>query len=111
MFYILSLFSALSFLVYAIGCLFSASMVSEFDRYGFAKYRITTGLLQLLGVAGLLVGYVIPLIGALAAGGLALQMFIAVGIRIKIGDGALRMTPALFYLAINGYLVLLYLRA
>jgi len=110
MFYILSLFSALSFLVYGTGCLFSGYMVLEFNRYGFAKYRIVTGLLQLLGAAGLLVGFIIPLIGAIAAGGFALQMFFAVGIRLKIGDGVLRTSPALFYLVLNAVLVLLYLR-
>ena len=110
MYYILSLFSALSFLVYAIGCLFSSHMLLEFNRYGFAKYRIAIGLLQLLGVTGLLIGFIIPLIGALAAGGLALHMLCAVGIRIKIGDSVLRTSPALFYLALNASLVISYLR-
>lgn len=44
--------------------------------------------------------------GQLAAAGLALMMLAAVGVRIWIRDTFVQTLPALFYLALNGYLSL-----
>jgi hypothetical protein len=44
--------------------------------------------------------------GQVAAGGLALMMLLAVGVRIQIRDSALQTIPALFYLVLNAYLLL-----
>ena len=55
---------------------------------------------------GLLAGLNQPWMGRAAAGGLALMMLVAVGVRIKIKDTLLQATPALFYLGLNAYLCL-----
>lgn len=86
-------------------------MLAEFERYGIARYRLFVGISQLLAVAGLLLGLWVPWIGALAAGGLALQMFLALVVRFRIGDGFLRALPALVYLGLNASLVVIYLVA
>ena len=109
MFYFLSLFNAGSFLVYAIACLTSDRMVTEFQRYGLPHVRKLTGTLQILAVLGLIIGFKVPLIGAAASAGLALQMLVAACIRLRIRDGVLRSSPAFLYLFLNAWLFTLYL--
>ena len=104
MFLVLNLFCALSFIGYGASCLAASHMVREFERFGLPNYRKLTGILQLLGASGLLIGFRFPTIGALAAGGLALQMLIGFGVRLKIRDHFLRGIPAFAYLLINAWL-------
>lgn len=100
----LILFSALSFLGYGLACFFSTHIRREFDRYRLGSQRALVGALQLGAVLGLLAGLHLPGLGRAAAGGLALMMLVAVGVRIKIKDTFLQTTPALFYLTLNTYL-------
>lgn len=102
----LILVSAVSFLGYGGACFFSGYMREEFDRYRLGSLRMLIGGLQLGAVIGLLAGLSQPWMGRAAAGGLALMMLVAVGVRIKIKDSLLRTIPALFYLALNAYLSL-----
>lgn len=104
MFVALNLFCAISFIGYGFACLTTEYMVREFERYGLPRYRRLTGILQLLAAAGLLAGFKVPLIGALAAGGLAIQMLVGFGVRLKIRDSLPRCIPALAYLALSAWL-------
>lgn len=106
--YFCSALSAVSFLWYAVDCLITVRMKLEFERYGLGRYRILTGILQICGAVGLGIGYAVPLFGVLAAVGLAIQMILALGVRIKIKDGFLSSLPAVFYLLLNAGLVYLY---
>jgi hypothetical protein len=106
----LHLFCAVSFIGYGTSCLVSRHMVREFERYGLARYRVLTGVLQLLGATGLLAGFQFPLIGALAAGGLSLQMLFGFGVRLKVGDRLLLGLPALTYMVLCAWLCALFLR-
>lgn len=91
-------FVALSFYVYGISCLLSAHMTLEFERYGLAKFRAVTGLLQLAGALGLTLGlFGLPLVGFLAAAGLSVQMALGVGVRLRIRDSWLQCLPAFIY--------------
>ena len=108
--YSCSILSAASFLWYAIDCLTTVRMKLEFERYGLDRYRMLTGILQICGVIGLWIGYVVPVIGVLAASGLAIQMVLALCVRIRIKDGLLSSLPAVFYLILNTGLVYLYLQ-
>ena len=98
------LFCVVSFLGYGLSCLLTARMSREFERYGLVRFRILTGLLQVAGALGLLGGLRFPLIGAAAAGGLALLMLLGFGVRLKIRDGIVRSLPALLYLALSAWL-------
>lgn len=100
----LLLVCALSFFGYGTSCLFSPHMVVEFRRYGLAGFRKLTGSLQLLGAFGLVVGFFIPSLGGIAAGGLALQMACGLGVRIKIGDPWYMCLPAVTYMLLCGWL-------
>jgi len=98
-------FCAISFLIYSVSCLVSDHMKREFERYGLARYRLLTGVLQQLGVVGLLVGLYQPLIGILAAAGFTIQMLLALWVRRSINDSAIQCLPALLYMSLNAWLM------
>lgn len=97
--------NALFFLLYGLQCFISNKMVLEFERFGLPdSQRVLTGVLQLLGSAGLMVGLFLPIIGLLASGGLAIMMLVAFIVRIKIRDGFLESAPSLLFLLLNGWI-------
>ena len=106
---LITILSAIAFLGYGISCIATVHMDVEFTRYGLPQYRKLTGYLQILGALGLFLGFASPLIGAAASGGLALQMLLGVGVRIKIKDSILQATPATFFMCLNAYLCYLYI--
>ena len=62
--------------------------------FSVAAYR-RIGLLEVLGVLGLLVGAFVPVVGALAAAGLLMLLGGAVVAHLRNGDGLRELTPAL----------------
>lgn len=110
MVFVLHLFCAVSFIGYGVSCLASDRMAREFERFRLARYRVLTGALQLMGAVGLLAGFHFPLIGTLAAGGLALQMLVGFCVRLKIGDRFLLAVPALVYMVLCAWLCARFLR-
>lgn len=102
MFELLTAFSAISFFCYGFGCLFSRRMVDEFERYGLARFRKLTGVLQLLGASGLALGlFGYTTIGFLAAAGLSLQMLLGWIVRLRIRDSIVQCLPAICYMGLN----------
>lgn len=79
-------------------------MQREYVRYGVSQFRPLVGGLQIAGGLGLVVGFAVPLVGQLAAAGLALLMFLGVLLRIRIKDSIAQTLPAIFYFALNAYL-------
>ena len=72
-----------------------------------AAYR-RIGILEILGVLGLLVGALLPAIGALAAAGLLLLLGGAMIAHLRSGDGPRELAPALVLgLATLAFLILL----
>jgi hypothetical protein len=98
------LFSALSFLAYGTGCFTSRHLQREFQRFGFSAQRGLIGFLQICGALALVTGFRIPLIGFFGAAGLAVMMFVAIIVRIRIRDSFLQTVPALLYFLLNAYL-------
>jgi hypothetical protein len=97
--------NAIFFLFYGIQCFRSPVMAADFKRFNLPdSQRVLTGVLQLLGSAGLIVGLAVPVIGGLASGGLALMMLAAFIIRLKVRDGVIESAPSLIFLAINTWL-------
>ncbi len=105
LFTLLVLFSSVSFLIYGLSCLSTRYMKQEFERFGLAKFRQFTGVLEIAAAIGLALGLIMPALGCLAAGGLALLMLLGFFVRLKIKDGPLRAFSALFYMALNLYLL------
>lgn len=85
-------------------------MVIEFERYGLSCFRRLIGVLQLLGAIGLLVGFFISWVGAMAAAGLSLQMVCGLGVRIKIRDRWAKCLPAAFYMVLCGWVAISFLK-
>ena len=108
MFLALNLFSAMSFLLYGTSCLLSLRMRGEFIRYGVSRYRVLVGWLQVVGGIGLIAGFWMSGVGALAALGLSILMLLGVGVRIQIKDSVLQTLPAACYLLINAYLLMMF---
>jgi uncharacterized membrane protein YphA (DoxX/SURF4 family) len=103
---ILVVFTGLAFVAYGVGCLTSAKMKRDFKRFGLERFSVLTGVLEILGGVGLLVGLFAPAIFLLSSGGLAVLMLLGLIFRIRVGDGFVAAFPAAVFLLINGYLFL-----
>ncbi|QDU83167.1 hypothetical protein Pla163_02640 [Planctomycetes bacterium Pla163] len=97
--------SIVAFAGYGLACVFGGSMEAEFERFGLARFRVLTGVMETLGALGLLGGYLFPPLTLLAAGGLTALMVLGVGVRIRAGDGFVATLPATILLGVNGFLV------
>lgn len=98
------LFSTISFLYYGFACLVSPRLIKEFERYGLPQFRILTGILQLFGAAGLVLGLFYPWLGVIAAAGLTILMMAGFVTRIKIKDSLLQTLPSFIYMVLNAYI-------
>jgi hypothetical protein len=78
------------------------AMRNRAEHVGFsvAAYR-RIGVLEVLAVLGLLVGAFVPLVGALAAGGLLLLLGGAVVAHVRSGDGVREIAPAVLLGAVT----------
>ncbi len=103
---LLTCFSAIAFIVYGVLCLSSLSMVDDFRRFGLEHLRILTGLLEVLGGTGLLVGLKWRPALLFASGGLALLMLIAFAIRLRVKDSVLLSLPSAMFMSLNAYILL-----
>jgi hypothetical protein len=79
---------------------------AEHVGYSVTAYR-RIGALEILGVAGVLVGAALPAVGALAGAGLVLLLGGAVVTHLRNGDGPKEVAPALVLGAVAvGYVLL-----
>ncbi len=102
---VLAAASGLAFVGYGVMCLTSASMQAEFTRFGLERFRVLTGVLEVLAGVGLLVGLRWQPALWVSAGGVALLMFGVVVMRIGLGDRATEIAPALILCVINTYVL------
>jgi uncharacterized membrane protein YphA (DoxX/SURF4 family) len=98
--------SGVAFLVYGVLCFYSASMANDFHRFGLDYLRIPTGVLELLGGAGLLIGLKwLPAL-RISSAGLALLMFIAFAVRMRARDGIAVSIPSFTLIFLNLYILM-----
>ena len=97
--------SASSFLFYGLHCLFSKKMAQEFKRFGLNDFRKPTGILQLIGAIGLLMGFFYPILTLIASAGLAFLMLLGFLVRLKIKDSLLVSSPAFAFMLLNLYIL------
>lgn len=102
---ILTLLSAAAFAYYGYGTLVMEAPRLEYQRFGMTHLRVFVGLMQLLGVAGLLVGLQFAIIGAMAATGFAIMMVAGLLVRYQSGDRPRLMIPAASLGILNTLLV------
>jgi hypothetical protein len=96
--------SALLFAGYGLSCFFSQRMIAEFDRYRLRHQRVFTGVLQLAGSVGLVLGQINRPILMFSAGGLAIMMFLALVTRVRIHDPWHAAIPAFSLFVLNLYI-------
>jgi hypothetical protein len=79
-------------------------MKAEFKRFQLERLGLLVIVLEILGALGLLVGFwfYIPLL-LLSSGGLAVLMFLALIVRLKLKDSLWVSLPALFFMLLNVY--------
>jgi hypothetical protein len=96
------LLNAFAFLVYGISCLSTTKMKDEFKRFGIPQFRILTGLLQVFGGIGCIIGYVwLDELLFLSAAGLSILMFSGLIVRLKIKDPFFAAMPAITFFILN----------
>lgn len=91
----------ITFIFYGLLCLFTDHMKIEFQRYGLSKFRRLTGILELLGGNGLLLGQYYSSLLTLSTAGLALLMLLGVMVRLKTRDPIIEIVPAFILLMLN----------
>ena len=91
------------FFYYGFSVLVSDAMVEEFEKFGLIRFRRVTGLLEVLGAAGLMLGYLIPSLVIAASGGLCVLMILGVGVRYRAGSTVVEALPAVVMALINLY--------
>lgn len=97
------------FVFYGIHCFISKKLASDFKRFKLPdSQRILTGMLQLFASVGLLIGFYIPIIGLLAAGGLGLMMLVAFIYRVKMHDSAVETAPSVLFMVLNFWIMIFY---
>ncbi|MCA9320639.1 MAG: DoxX family protein, partial [Planctomycetes bacterium] len=78
--------SITAFAYFGTCCLVSTRMVTEFERFGLSRFRVLTGLLQLLGALALILGHSIPMLVTLGSAGLAVLMGLGILTRARVAD-------------------------
>jgi len=101
----------LIFLFYGVLGLGSMSMVEDFERFELGKLRVFTGVLEVMGGSGLLVGLRWSPALRISSGGLALLMLLAFGVRLRVRDGVMQSLPSLVLMMVNVSLLIRALRA
>jgi uncharacterized membrane protein YkgB len=87
-----------SFFIFGTRCLFAQAMVREFDRWHVPSLRHITGILEILGALGLVVGQWLPWVGLVSAAGLSLLVTCGLAIRMRVRDSFLQTLPAVVYI-------------
>ena len=102
---LLALCTGTAFVAYGLSCLRSEAMKAEFRRFGLERFRMLTGVLEVLGGLGLLVGLLWPLAMWLSSGGLALLMMLGISVRVRVNDSFTQTLPALVLMLVNGFIL------
>lgn len=100
-------FSSLAFLFFGVNCFYSKFIILEFERYGLPQFRKLTGILQIMGAIGAIIGlYFSPILLLLASIGLFILMMAGFVVRIKIKDNFIKSSPSFTFAAINLFIAI-----
>ena len=98
---IIIIFTAISFISYGLNSFISKKMISEYERWGFKKYRKIIGISQILCGAGLLLGIKFLILLQFASLSLVIMMSLAILVRLKIKDNISEVFPAITYFVLS----------
>jgi len=80
-------------------------MTIEFERFGLSVVqRKITGIAQIIGGLGILIGYFYKPLQIAALLGISLLMLLGWGVRLKIKDSFIAALPAFVFFIMNAYL-------
>lgn len=95
---------------YGISCLATSYMVAEFKRYQLSHLRLLAGWTQISSSLLLLAGLRVDKLFLCGSILIAAMMLFGLFVRKGIGDSAVKMFPAFFYLLLNVFFIIAYLR-
>ena len=101
---ILAYLSGSCFIFYGCLILMTNHMKLEFKRYGMSQFRLLTGVLELLGGVGLIVGLHYHPLYLLSSLGLGILMLLGSITRVRVKDRPVEIIPAFVLMVINLYL-------
>lgn len=105
-------FNSLAFFVYGVLCVCTGHMLEEFKRYGLIKYRRLTGILEVCGAIGTILGYFFnSYLYLFSTVGLAVLMLLGLFTRMRVRDTFLELMPAFALFVLNTYLAFLALKS
>ena len=86
-------------------------MKEEFKRFNLERLGLLTIILEISGATGLIIGLIFTPILLISSLGLALLMFFAFIVRIKLKDSVRASLPSFFYMCLNAYIFWIALEA
>ena len=104
-FFVLVLFTGLSFVAYGVNSFISKRMKSEFQRWNLKKDRKAIASCQLIGGVALLFGLEWNIMLVLSSSFLGVMMLVAIVVRIKVKDNISDILPAFAYLVLSGIIL------
>ncbi len=97
--------NTLAFIFYGLECLLSKKMADKFKRFGLTDFhRIQTGILELLGAVGSIVGLLLPSVGMVSTAGLGTLMLLAFMQRVKNKESLGASSPSLLFFLLYTFL-------
>ena len=96
----------LAFLFWGASLLVSSAMVVDFERFGLTSFRTVTGVLEILGGLGVLVGLRYRGMAPFAAAGLCVLMLLGALVRLRAGDSPVQAVPAAVLCALNAWIAI-----
>ena len=101
----LTIFNSASFLIYGLLCIFTKHMDKEFKEFGLSRYRVLTGIFEICGATGSLIGYFwnshLYIFSTL---GLTILMLLGVYARLRAKQPFQQSIQALIFLFLNAFL-------
>ncbi len=92
----------LAFLFYGYNCLFSNKLAEEFKRFKLSdNQRKITGIAQLAGGLGLIIGVFYYSLGIYASLCLSILMLFGFIVRLKIKDSFIASSPSFILMVVN----------
>jgi uncharacterized membrane protein YphA (DoxX/SURF4 family) len=102
---LLTLALIISFFIFGTRCLFAQAMVQEFNRWHVPSLRYITGIFEILGALGLVVGQWLPWVGLVSAAGLSLLVTCGLAVRMRVRDSFLQTLPAVVYIIASVFVI------
>ena len=104
-FFVLVLFTGLSFVAYGVNSFISKRMKSEFQRWNLKKDRKAIASCQLICGVALLFGLEWNIMLVLSSSFLGVMMLVAIVVRIKVKDNISDILPAFAYLVLSAIIL------